>query len=89
MIKAAVLGYGTVGSGVVEVLDKNKERVAKRELQHALIVMSMGLLQQPRFMYFGNSRSSFLHMLTNHQTPVGPDVWFPLFCSVLSWFFSS
>ena len=30
MIKAAVLGYGTVGSGVVEVLDKNKEIIAKR-----------------------------------------------------------
>lgn len=30
MIKAAVLGYGTVGSGVVEVLDKNKDLIAKR-----------------------------------------------------------
>ena len=30
MIKAAVLGYGTVGSGVVEVLHKNKELIAKR-----------------------------------------------------------
>ena len=30
MIKAAVLGYGTVGSGVVEVLDKNKELISKR-----------------------------------------------------------
>lgn len=25
MIKIAVLGYGTVGSGVVEVLEKNRE----------------------------------------------------------------
>ena len=30
MIKAAVLGYGTVGSGVVEVLHKNKDIIAKR-----------------------------------------------------------
>lgn len=30
MIKAAVLGYGTVGSGVVEVLHKNKEIIAQR-----------------------------------------------------------
>ncbi len=30
MIKVAVLGYGTVGSGVVEVLDKNKDLIAKR-----------------------------------------------------------
>lgn len=30
MIKIAVLGYGTVGSGVVEVLEKNREIIAKR-----------------------------------------------------------
>lgn len=30
MIKVAVLGYGTVGSGVVEVLDKNSEIISKR-----------------------------------------------------------
>ena len=30
MIKTAVLGYGTVGSGVVEVLEKNKELIEKR-----------------------------------------------------------
>ena len=30
MIKIAVLGYGTVGSGVVEVLQTNEESIAKR-----------------------------------------------------------
>ena len=30
MIKAAVMGYGTIGSGVVEVLDINQESIAKR-----------------------------------------------------------
>ncbi len=30
MIKIAVLGYGTIGSGVVEVLEKNRESIAKR-----------------------------------------------------------
>ena len=30
MIKIAVLGYGTVGSGVAEVLEKNREIIAKR-----------------------------------------------------------
>ena len=30
MIKIAVMGYGTIGSGVVEVLDINKESIAKR-----------------------------------------------------------
>ena len=30
MIKVAVMGYGTIGSGVVEVLSVNKESIAKR-----------------------------------------------------------
>ena len=30
MIKIAVLGYGTVGSGVVEVIEKNKDMVNKK-----------------------------------------------------------
>lgn len=30
MVKVAVLGYGTVGSGVVEVLEKNKESIAQK-----------------------------------------------------------
>lgn len=30
MVKVGVLGYGTVGSGVVEILDKNKDIIAKR-----------------------------------------------------------
>ncbi len=30
MIKAAVMGYGTIGSGVVEVLDTNRDSIAKR-----------------------------------------------------------
>ena len=30
MIQIAVLGYGTVGSGVVEVIEKNKDMVNKK-----------------------------------------------------------
>ena len=30
MIQVAVLGYGTVGSGVVQVIDENKETIAKK-----------------------------------------------------------
>jgi len=30
MIHVAVLGYGTVGSGVVEVIEKNKEEINKK-----------------------------------------------------------
>lgn len=32
MINVAVMGYGTVGSGVVEVIEKNKELVSKKAL---------------------------------------------------------
>lgn len=31
MAKIAVLGYGTVGSGVVEILDANVESISKRQ----------------------------------------------------------
>lgn len=30
MIQVAVLGYGTVGSGVVEVIEKNKQEINKK-----------------------------------------------------------
>ena len=30
MVKIAVLGYGTVGSGVVEVIERNRELIEKR-----------------------------------------------------------
>ena len=29
MIKVAILGYGTVGSGVFEIINENKEEVIK------------------------------------------------------------
>ena len=29
-MKIAVMGYGTIGSGVVEVLQINKEKIAKK-----------------------------------------------------------
>lgn len=32
----AVMGYGTVGSGVVEVFNKNHESIVKRSTQSAL-----------------------------------------------------
>ena len=31
MINVAVLGYGTVGSGVVEVLENNKDEITKKD----------------------------------------------------------
>ena len=29
MVKVAVMGYGTIGSGVVEILEKNAARIKK------------------------------------------------------------
>ncbi len=33
MIQVAVMGYGTVGSGVVEVIEKNKEEINKKSME--------------------------------------------------------
>ena len=33
MVNIAVLGYGTVGSGVVEVLNTNKESIVKKSVE--------------------------------------------------------
>ena len=30
MIKTAIMGYGTIGSGVAEVLEQNKDVIAKQ-----------------------------------------------------------
>ena len=40
MISIAVLGYGTVGSGVVEVLEKNKDVINQRAGDEISIVLS-------------------------------------------------
>ena len=39
MIQIAVLGYGTVGSGVVEVLDTNKESIKKEQVRRSISSM--------------------------------------------------
>lgn len=37
MIQVAVMGYGTIGSGVVEVLETNRERI-RRKTGHEIAV---------------------------------------------------
>ncbi len=37
MVKVAVLGHGTVGSGVVELFTKNKESIAARAGQELTV----------------------------------------------------
>ncbi len=47
MINVAVLGYGTVGSGVVEVIEKNKEMVNKKATQDLNIKYILDLKDFP------------------------------------------
>lgn len=39
MINIAVMGYGTVGSGVVEVIDTNGERIAQRTVSYTHLTL--------------------------------------------------
>ena len=47
MINVAVLGYGTVGSGVVEVIEKNKEMVNKKSAQELEVKYILDLRDFP------------------------------------------
>lgn len=51
MIKIAVLGYGTVGSGVVEVIEKNKEMINKRAAEELEIKYILDLRDFPNDPY--------------------------------------
>ena len=47
MINVAVLGYGTVGSGVVEVIEKNKDMVNKKSAQELKVKYILDLRDFP------------------------------------------
>ena len=47
MVKVGVLGYGTVGSGVVEILEKNKDIIAKRVGQEISVKAVLDLRDFP------------------------------------------
>ena len=47
MIKVAVMGYGTIGSGVVEVLDINKNSIAKRAGEEIVVKYILDLRDFP------------------------------------------
>lgn len=51
MIKIAVLGYGTVGSGVVEVIEKNKDMVNKKAGKELSIKYILDLRDFPGDLY--------------------------------------
>ena len=47
MVKIAVLGYGTVGSGVVEVIEKNKDEINKRATEELEVKYILDLRDIP------------------------------------------
>lgn len=47
MVKIAVLGYGTVGSGVVEVIEKNKDEINKRATEEIEVKYILDLRDFP------------------------------------------
>ena len=47
MIKTAVMGYGTIGSGVAEILDKNKAEIAKSAGQEVELKYVLDLREFP------------------------------------------
>lgn len=57
MAKAAVMGYGVVGSGVVEVLDKNKESIAGKVSEEITVKYILDIRE------FEND--PFKHLITN------------------------
>ena len=48
MINVAVMGYGTVGAGVVEVIDINRSSIAKRAGDEIVVKYVLDLRDFPR-----------------------------------------
>ena len=51
MIQVAVMGYGTVGSGVVEVIEKNKAEINKKSGEDIHIKYILDLRDFPVYPY--------------------------------------
>lgn len=51
MVQVAVLGYGTIGSGVVEVLETNKEIIKKKTGQYIVVKYILDLREFPQDPY--------------------------------------
>lgn len=70
MINIAVLGYGTVGSGVVEVIEKNKEMVNKKAGQELEIKYILDLRDFPEDPYGGKVVHDFNLILNDDQVSI-------------------
>lgn len=67
MINVAVLGYGTVGSGVVEVIEKNKDMVNKKSAQELKVKYILDLRDFPEIL---TRTKSFMILIRSYMTTV-------------------
>lgn len=67
MIKIAVLGYGTVGSGVVEVIEKNKDMVNKKSGEELEIKYILDLREFPGDPYEDKVVHDFSRILADDE----------------------
>ena len=67
MINVAVLGYGTVGSGVVEVIEKNKDMVNKKSAQELEVKYILDLRDFPEIL---TRTKSFMISIRSYMTTV-------------------
>lgn len=70
MIKIAVLGYGTVGSGVVEVIEKNKDMVNKKSGEELEIKYILDLRDFPGDIYEDKVVHDFDQILADDEIKI-------------------
>ena len=57
MIQVAVMGYGTIGSGVVEVLETNKDKITEKTGKEIAVKYILDLREFPKRRLFMILRS--------------------------------
>ena len=72
MINVAVLGYGTVGSGVVEVIEKNKDMVNKKSAQELEVKYILDLRDFPGDPYENKVIHDFNTILQDDSVTIIP-----------------
>ena len=65
MKNVAVMGYGTVGSGVVEILLENKERIAQKIGEEIEVKYVLDLREFPGSPIEDNDRHDFNQIVTD------------------------
>ena len=74
MVKVAVLGHGTVGSGVVELFTKNKESIAARAGQELTVKRILDLREFPELPYADKFTKNFDDILSDPEISIVAEV---------------